>query len=313
VAPQTRARVLAAAERLGYRPNPVARAFARRRTHTIEVVVPLLSAYVYVEILRGIEQALSDSNYTLVIRTIEHAADRARTFEVCCDPDRADGVLIVGLRPPDAVVQRLGRSRLPVVLVESEHPDLPSVVLDYEAAAAAAVRHCVALGHQRIGLIDRDDDPLNPTPDSRRRDGYRSEMQAAGLDVPNGYECTTPMTPQAGAEAVVDLLALSDPPTAVIVASDVQAIGALEAARRRGVRVPEDLSVVGNHDIELAEYLGLTTVRAPIRELGRRGAELLLGALDGSTALEPRAIRLPMQLVVRTTCSPPGQPSPGRS
>jgi LacI family transcriptional regulator len=232
VAPQTRARVLAVAERLGYRPNPVARAFARRRTHTVEVVVPLLSAFVYVEILRGIEHALSGSNYTLVIRTIEHGADQARIFDVCCGPDRADGVLIVGLRPPDAVVQRMVRSRLPAVLIESEHPDLPSVVLDDAAAASAAVRHCVALGHRRIGFIDRSDDPFDPTADSRRRNGYRSGMQTAGLDVPNGYECTTAMTPHAGAEAIADLLALPEPPTAVVVGSDVQAIGALEAARR---------------------------------------------------------------------------------
>jgi DNA-binding LacI/PurR family transcriptional regulator len=135
-------------------------------------------------------------------------------------------------------------------------------------------------------------------------------MTDAGLGVADGLECSTALTPQAGAEAVNTLLDLPEPPTAVIVASDVQAIGALEAARRRGLRVPEDLSVVGTHDIELAEYLGLTTVRAPIRELGRRGAELLLSALEGGAPLEPSVVRVPMQLLVRTTCSPPGEASP---
>jgi LacI family transcriptional regulator len=313
VAPSTRARVLAAAERLGYRANPIARAFARRRTHTVEVLVPLLSAHMYVEILRGIEQALAATSYTLVIRTIEHPTDRARVFEACCGQDRADGVLIVGLRPPEKLVQRLVRSSQPTVLVECEHPELPSVVLDYAAAADAAVRHCVKLGHRRIGLIDRDDDPFEASSDTQRRQGFRSAMAAVGAEVPEDYECSAALSPQAGAAAVDGLLELPEPPTAVIVASDVQAVGALEAARRRGVRVPEDLSVVGNHDIELAEYLGLTTLRAPIRELGRRAAELLLRALNGGGPLEPQIVRLPMELVVRTTCSPPGQPSPSAS
>jgi DNA-binding LacI/PurR family transcriptional regulator len=300
VADATRARVRAAAERLGFRPSAIARAFSRGRTQTLEVVVPLLTPYFYVEVLRGIEQALANSEYTLLIRTIERRADRDRVLREKNLRRRVDGVLLVSLSPTRELIGRVARAALPLVLVDAHDPRLPGVAVDHAAAAAGAVRHLLGLGHRRIALVDHLEDPFAPVyPDARHR-GYRAALAEAGLRPRPTYERVAAFSPEGGAAALRALLELRQPPTAVFAGSDTQALGVLEAARQAGRRVPEDLAVVGYNDIELAAYLGLTTVHVPMRELGRRGVELLLAAIERPEApLEH--VRLPAELVVRET------------
>jgi DNA-binding LacI/PurR family transcriptional regulator len=294
----TRARVRAAAERLGFRPSPIARAFSRGRTQTLEVVVPLITQHFFVEVLRGIEGALHDTEYALLIRTIERRADRDRVLRDQDVRRRVDGALLVSLNPTRGLVRRITEAPLPLVLVDAEHPRLPSVAVDHAAAAAAAVRHLLGLGHRRIALIDHAEDPFAPVwPDARHR-GYRLALAEAGVPPRPEYERVTDWGPEAGAAAAAELLALPEPPTAVFAGSDSQALGVLEAARRARRRVPEDLAVVGYNDIEVAAYLGLTTVHVPMRELGRRGVELLLRVVE-QPATPPEQLRLPAELVVR--------------
>src|SRR5919204_1932742 len=298
VADETRARVRAVAERLGFRPSPIARAFSRGRTQTVEVVVPLITQHFFVEVLRGIESALQETEYALLIRTIERRADRARVLR---DQDlrrRVDGALLVSLNPTRGLVRRVTEAALPLVLVDAEQPRLSSVAVDHAAAAASAVRHLLGLGHRRIALIDHAEDPFAPVwPDARHR-GYRLALAEAGVPPRSEYERVTDWGPEAGAAAAAELLALAEPPTAVFAGSDSQALGVLEAARQARRRVPEDLAVVGYNDIEVATYLGLTTVRVPMRELGRRGVELLLRVID-QPETPPVQVRLPAELVIR--------------
>ena len=304
VADATRRRVLDAAERLNYRPSRVARAFPRRRTHTLEILVPTFTRYFYFEILRGITDALAETDYSLVIRTIERVADRDRAFATCGQRGRADGALLVSLRPTDALIERLLGERVPVALVDAEGGPLPCTTVDHASGASVATQHCIALGHQRIALVDRAEDPLTPRDPGLRRQGYRRAMAEAGLDIPVGYERVEAFSPEAGGAALADLLTRPAPPTAVLAGSDTQAMGMLDTARRYGIRVPDDLSIVGYHDIELAQYLGLTTVRVPMRDLGRKGVELLLTAIEEPDA-QPEHVHLPTELVVRRSCGPP--------
>jgi LacI family transcriptional regulator len=304
VADATRARVLAAAERLGYRASVVARAFNKRRTQTLELVIPFIGRYLFLEILRGVEEVLADTDYSLVIRSVERASDRERVFGQCCTPSRADGVLIVSMLPPDRLVERLAVNRFPAVMIDTTSPLLPSVTVDYAMGEQLAVQHCVDLGHQRIALIDRPADPFGPLAPSPRLLGYQQGMASAGLQVPDEYVQVVPFDPVASAAALTRLLSLREPPTAVLAGSDTQAMGVLDAARHHGVRVPEELSVVGFNDVELARYLGLTTVHVPMREVGRRGTHVLLSAIDGHDEL-PDSTTLPTELVVRQTCGAP--------
>ncbi len=303
VAPETRARVQAAIDQLGYRSSPVARALRQGRSLTLDVVVPLFTRHFYVEVLRGLAAAVVDSPYALVIRTIERPGDRDRAFAACGTPGGADGVVIVSVTPPPGVLERLGAAQVPLVLVDNTQPGVISVSVDYYAGATVAVQHLLALGHRRIALIDRRADPFAFQDPGERQAGYRQALQVAGLPLQPAYEVVTDYSPEAGQASLAPLLALPDPPTAVLVGSDSQALGVLAAARALGVRVPEDLSVVGYNDIEIAPYLGLTTVRVPMAEMGRQGGERLLQQLDRA-APPPTSVVLPADLIVRATTGP---------
>jgi DNA-binding LacI/PurR family transcriptional regulator len=283
----------------------MAQGLRSKRTHMLTVLVPLFTRYFYVEVLRGIEMGLDASDYGLLIRSIEKESDRERAFAVSGMRNRADGVLIVSLMPSADLVGRLRAAHCPLVLVDAEYPGLPSVTVDHEAASIVAVGHLLDVGHTRIGLIDRAEDPFTSGYTGGRRAGYRKALRDAKLPLRPEYEIVTDFVPEAGMAALDTLLALPEPPTAVFVGSDSQALGVLEGARRRGCRVPQDLSVVGYNDIEVSQYLGLTTMRVPMCEMGRRGIDLLFAAL--ADPQQPAAQeRLFAELVVRATTAPPG-------
>ncbi len=303
VAVATRERVIAAIARLDYRPSVAARALRRQRTGTLEVIVPLFTREFYVEVLRGIAAGVAASDYALVIRTVERPADRARVFGQCGAPGSADGVVIVSLRPPAELVERLSTA-IATVLIDSRAGQLPRVIVDHEAASQAAVQHLLDLGHRHIALIDHAADPFAPTARSGRQVGFRRALTQAGIPLRPAHEQVTDYSPEGGARALHDLWATPVRPTAVFVGSDVQALGVIDAARRQNIRVPDDLSVVGYNDIEVAQFLGLTTVQIPMRELGRQGAALLVAALAGQAAVAtPPPLR--GTLMIRRTTAPP--------
>jgi DNA-binding LacI/PurR family transcriptional regulator len=304
VSEATRARVLAVMERLGYQPSPIARAFGARRTHTLELVVSLFTRGHFVDILRGVEQALIDTVFRLLVRTVENETERERVFDECCGGGQSDGVLIVGMLPTDGLVARLAREGVPAVLVNVVDSRVWSVSVDHDLAAAEAVAYCLGLGHRRIALLDRAEDPLDSAGPGLCQRGYRKALAEAGVSVPHAYEQRDSLSIASGAAALEAFVQLSQPPTAIVAASEVQAIGMLEAARRLGRAVPDEVSVVGYNDSEMAAYLGLTTMRVPLRELGRRATEVLLAALAEPEGV-PRTSYLASELVRRRTCGVP--------
>lgn len=298
VAPATRAHVKAVIARMGYRPNLAAQALSRHRTATLEVVVPLITRDFYVEVLRGIEIALSNTNYSLLIRTIERPGDRDGVFDALARPGRADGAIIVSHAPTPDLLQRIVRDHVPVVLVDAQHPALPGVAVDHESAAATAVRHLIGLGHRRIALVDHAVSAFAQGSPAGRRRGYRLALAEAELPVAPANEFVAEFSPAGGEAALRALLSQPEPPSALFVGSDWQASGIVAAAWRQGLRVPEDLAIVGYNDIDLAAYLDLTTMRVPMREMGGRGVQTLLAALGGE-AETPAQVLLPAELVVR--------------
>jgi DNA-binding LacI/PurR family transcriptional regulator len=306
VSSATRQRVQAVIERLGYQPSPIARAFGRRTTHKLELLVPLFAAPFFLDILRGIEDALANSDYTLLIRTIDGPADRDRVFDACCHRRSADGVLVVWTPPTAAFLDRIAAESLPVVLLNAESARLWSVGVDHTAAAHRAVTYCLGLGHRQIALVDRFADPFASTGPGVCQLGYRTALDDARLSVLPDYEHLVALDPRAGSAALRTLLALPDPPTAVIVGSDTQAVGVLDAARSAGRQVPRELSIVGYNDNPITEYLGLTTMQVPLRALGRQATDILVAALTEPTA-PPSATHLASDLVVRRTCAPPSR------
>ena len=300
----TRERVVEAIEALNYRPSSLARSLSLQRTMVVATLLPWFTNPSAVQRVRGIVDGLSSSRYDLMVFDIESEARQRRAFELFDRGDRADGLLVVSTLPPEQEVERLRAAGIPCVLIDAVHPCFPSIAVDDVAGGEIATRHLVELGHRRVALIG------DPPPEFRfdwsrdRTRGYERALDAAGIEVREEYVREGTRLPHVARAIAAELLSLPERPTAVFAASDTQAIGVLEAARGLGDReCPSQLSVVGFDDIEVAGYVGLTTVHQPLRESGRRGAQLLLDMLAG-WSVEPLRELLPLELVARGTTGP---------
>lgn len=305
VAPSTRERVLEAIRTLEYRPSSVAQNLSLKRTLVIGVVLPFLTEASPIERVRGVVTALASSPYDLALYDVESADRQQRAFRLLADAHRTDGLLVVSLIPPDEEVRRLKAEAIPCVLIDARHEALPNVLIDDVAGGELATRYLLELGHRRIAFVgDKPADAFRFRSSRDRTIGFERAHAAAGVPVRPEYVREGTQSRHVARSIAEELLRLPEPPSAVFAASDVQALGVLEAARGLGVDVPNDLSVIGFDDIEIASYVGLTTVRQPLFESGRRGAELLLQALEGEP-LAARVETLPLELVVRGTTRPP--------
>jgi DNA-binding LacI/PurR family transcriptional regulator len=298
----TRERVQAAVDELGYRLNATARNLSIGRAMAIGVVVPFFTAPSVIERLRGVVERLGKGDrrdYDLMLFDVE--APEQRPFQHLVGRDRVAGLLIFSLPVSDEDVAALGRNELPAVLVDAAHPRLPRVVIDNVRGGELAAEHLLARGHSRIGFVG--DHPHNPygfrSSEDRRR-GFRGALLRAGVPPDNRLERVGPHGREHAEEMTEELLSLPDPPTAIFAPSDLQAIGVLKAAERLGVRVPEDLAVIGFDDVDLAEIVGLTTIRQPLREGGALAADLLLQAIENGPG-EPAEIEQALTVVERRT------------
>jgi DNA-binding LacI/PurR family transcriptional regulator len=303
VSDKTRERVMAVIDELDYRPSQLARNLSLGRTLTIGVITPLLTQAAVTERIRGIVATLRNTPYDLVLFTIETPSQRAEQFRNLAR-NRVDGLISISIVPNDQEVDRFRRAGVPVVLVNGRHESLPCVINDDEAGGAMAARHLISLGHTRIGFIGEPADPYGVDWSRSRQTGYCRALAEAGIPVRDEYQLQGASARRVTARMTNQLLALPEPPTAIFVATDAQALGVMEAAEEAGVVVPDDLSVIGFDDIDVARYVGLSTILQPLFESGRRGAMLLLESLQVDT-LEPSEDVLPLQLVVRKTTRPP--------
>jgi DNA-binding LacI/PurR family transcriptional regulator len=306
VSEATRQRVLAAAAELRYVASPSAASLASGQTNAIGVVAPFVNRWYFAAMVHSAEERLRKAGYDLLLYSLgTDAHERRRAFSGTLLRKRVDGVLVLGLHPTADEVAALSAVGGPVAIVGADVPGWASVRIDDAAAARSAVRHLLDLGHRRIGFIGGDDE-LHTAMPADRRVGYRAELAAAGLPALPELEAVGGFTVAGGHLAAKRLLGLPEPPTALFAASDEMAMGALQAARHSGLRVPEDVSVIGIDDHEMADLMDLTTVAQPVVAQGVLAAEMILTALtDPDRPLA--AVTVPTELVVRgTTSSPAG-------
>ncbi|MFN8621632.1 MAG: LacI family DNA-binding transcriptional regulator [Chloroflexota bacterium] len=313
VDPETRDRVLAAIAELDYAPSAAARSLSVGRTLTIGVVTSYLTRPQAAERLRGVDAVLGDSGFDQVIYNVETVEKREQYLRGLARTQRTDGLLVISLPLRDDEVERLASAAIPVVVVDAHTPAveaLPHVVGDDVVGGVLAARHLLELGHRRIAFVgDAFENPFGFTSSRHRYMGYERILRRAKLGPDPALVALGAHGRYQARELTARLLALPDRPTAIFAASDTQALGAITAAREAGLRVPEDLSVVGYDDIEIADHLGLTTVRQGLFESGRAGAELLLAEIR-ERAAEPGRIVLAPELVVRGTTAPPKEGRP---
>jgi DNA-binding LacI/PurR family transcriptional regulator len=308
VDPGTRQRVLDAMAALEYTPSSAARRLSFGRTLTISVVTSFLTRPQAAERLRGIDAALSDSEFDLVIFNVETVEQRDHYLRALALAQRTDGLMVISLPPREEDARRLSSAAIPVVVIDAHGPaveGLPHVIGDDVAGGEAATRHLLELGHRRIAFVgDEFDNPFGFTSSRHRFIGYERALQTAGLTAGERLVALGAHSRYEARELAAGLLASNEPPTAIFTSSDTQALGVLTAAREAGRHVPDDLSVVGYDDIEIADYVGLTTIRQHLFDSGRLGAQMLLTEIRARSATPP-SIVLPPEVVVRGTTAPP--------
>ena len=274
VRPDTRARVLQAIEQLHYRTNAAARSLRTARAGALGLLIPDYANPIYAEIIKGAEEAALAYGYVLLTGSSAGRDHGISPYAELLDSGRVDGVLLAGAEHGSDLEAAAGSS-VPSILLNRRLPGATRfVTLDDERAAELAVDHLVQLGHAAIAHVAG---PPHADTATRRRKGYSGALAKHGIAPQPGYVVAADYSPAGGARALGTLLELADPPTAVVVANIASAIGVLDAARRAGAGVPETISVVAVHDLDLAGFLypGLTTVKMPLRRLGARGVELL--------------------------------------
>ncbi|MBO8142422.1 MAG: LacI family DNA-binding transcriptional regulator [Firmicutes bacterium] len=310
VSDTTRKRVLAAAQRLGYRPDPAARSLVTKKSQSIGVFVlsqagPLFSHSFAAEVLDGILDRLAESEYDVVLFG-RSRIETAGSFRTLCAQRRVEAAVFMGLRSDDPRLEELGELGVPVVTLDVPLPwaNVMCVTCDNAQAARRAIEHLLALGHRRIGLVNgHEAAPVS----TARAAGYREALLAAGIPPDGTLERTGDFTVDGGRLAALDLLRLADPPTAIFCASDLMALGALRAAEDLGLSVPGDVSVVGFDDIPAAveSRPPLTTVHQPRYAMGRAAAEAVLQATRGLREQNRSEIVLETYLVRRDSTAKP--------
>lgn len=307
VRPETRERIMRLARELDYTPAAAARSLVTQRSHIIGVFMetgeghPDLQHPFFHEVLGGLKQRVGAEGFDLLLFASERPGNgygphsylkRARHHNV-------DACALIGLDTEDAEVRRLARAEIPCVGIDMdlEGNNVEVVMSDNEGGAGAAVRHLYELGHRRIATITG---MVDSRPGADRLRGYRAAVQAVGLAYRDDYVAYGDFYAESGREATARLLALDEPPTAIFAAADMMAIGAIRAAAEAGLRVPEDLSIVGFDDIQLAPHVNppLTTMRQDKLGLGGAAGDALVARV--ATDPDRPALRtLPVELVVR--------------
>jgi DNA-binding LacI/PurR family transcriptional regulator len=295
---ETRARVQALAQELGYMPNLLARSLLRGRSSLVGLVVTDCTNPFYSGLIRAAETALSRKGYGMLLATSnEDSSKEARALTILQE-HRVDGILLTAVDVGADHVRRLLTGRTPVVLLGRRHPAYkgPFVGTDNIAGAERMVRYLIDQGHAGIAHIARGD---AATSAGERLTGYRNALSAAGLDPDDRLVFAAQPTLEGGETAAEWLLDLSPAPTAVFTYNDSQAIGLMQALQRLGKCVPEDFAVAGFDDIQISHLISppLTTVAQPVDELGVRGASILIDLIDGNPAPAPTLLQ--PELVVR--------------
>jgi LacI family transcriptional regulator, repressor for deo operon, udp, cdd, tsx, nupC, and nupG len=309
VAPSTRERVLVAAGELQYVADPSASRLAGGRSLTIGLVVPMLGQWYYATLFSGVEAVVAAAGYDVLPFTMSGPGGVDRFLVAMPFRKRVDGLVVADAPLDTEQFTRVADASVAVVTIGILGPGAAGLAVDNAAAARLAVGHLTGLGHRRIALIGGiTNDPFRfSTPLDRFR-GYRDALEAAGLAYDPELAAPGHFSLEGGAEAMHRLLALDDPPTGIFACSDEMAIGAMQVARDAGLRVPQDLSIVGFDDHDVSEYVGLTTIRQDVVGQGERAAHLLLDALAGARAGAPREVVhevYPTRLIVRRTTGPP--------
>lgn len=299
---ETRQRVLNAAQRLGYVVNIGARSLAGGKSQIIGVLVPGLDNGYIGEIARGIDEELSRVNYDLMVYTTHRHQGKELTYARAIANGLTDGLLLIVPLVRD-YLQAFQEQQFPYVLIDQGDPTNRSHVVDSTnwQGAYEATKYLIELGHQRIGIITG---LMEITSAGERLEGYKSALTDHNIAFDPDLVAMGDFWQPRAYQAALELMALTNPPTAIFASNDLSAFGAMEAVRESGLRIPEDVSIIGFDDVPQAALVHpkLTTVRQPLDQIGRVAVRMLLEQID-NPGHPPRRVTLATRLVVRDSCA----------
>jgi len=306
VSDATRERVMGAIRELQFRPNRTAKSLAQRATRTIAVAVPTFTTPFHNELLKGVRDRLDEADIDLLLCDLDWEAPRKTLFNFL-ERGAMDGIIVAGLPIDEETGEDLLSLGAPVILIGSQWPPLDSFYWKEEPGVKQAINHLLEKGHERIGMIT--------TPHSNRlRDarvnGYKEALEEAGLEFDAGLIAHGEtrkhdgFSEESGYEAMNDLLSLDEPVTAVFASSDVQAIGAWQAIRKAGYKVPDDFSLVGYDDIKVSRFIGLTSVAQNMHYVGEKATDVLMNRLNNTGSDEPVSEMVTPELQIRKSSQP---------
>ena len=301
------ARVTGVVERLGYRPNELARGLKGRRSRTIGLVISDVSNPFMASCAQAIEGVARERGHALILCDSHADLQMEGHYVELLTQRQVDGLLLVPAHGRNVHLKAEQWAGLPVVALDRPAEGVPTdtVLVENRAGAREATEHLIGHGHERIAFVG---DVRHFYTARKRLEGYKEALEAADLEP---LHTLGAHSIELGEEATENVLNTPDPPTALFAANILTALGALRATERLGLRVPEDIALIGFDDFELAPVLRprFTLVHQPTAELGRRAAEMLFDRLEGRGAPEPQRLVLPTKLVVRESCGCPAEPA----
>lgn len=302
VSPETHKKVMSAIDRLGFVPKAEARAWAMQGTGRIGVLTPFFTAPSFVQRLRGAAAALSKANYELVIYPVDAPERLQGHLSSIPLMKNVDGLIIMSLAIEDIDAKRLSANGMETVLIEYNHRGMNSILIDDEYGGGLAAEHFIKKGHKTFAFIGDVEPPerFSIHPVRSRLKGYKQKLQEAGFSISKAHIVSAPYTQTESRKAALELLQSPKPPTAIFAASDFQALAVMKAARQLGIKIPDDVALVGFDDIDVAEHVDLTTISQHLDESGRLAVEILLSRIH-EHGRPLQHVNLPLTLIERAS------------
>jgi LacI family transcriptional regulator len=304
VSPELQGRVLEAMKALRFRPNMLARSLRLKETRIIGLLVPDNVNPFFAQVSRVVEDAGFEAGYSVILCNCDGKLEKELAYVDLLSAKQVDGIIFIATGGDKQIVDLLREIGIPFVMADRqvESADVDIVLVDNFQGGYQATRHLLALGHRRIGCITG---PHEATPSADRVRGYRAALAESGFDEEEDLIVTGDFRHDGGELAMLQLLDLAEPPTAVFACNDLMAIGALSALWSRGLRVPENISLIGFDDIPEARLTipPLTTVAQPIAEIGKRATEMLIERASSQAPISRRQVTLAVRLVERGSCA----------
>ena len=302
VSDEKRERVERAIEEMDYRPNALARSLRNGYTHTLGLILPDSANPFFAEVGHSIEIAAFQAGYSVILCNTENDFAKENLYIDVLTKKQVDGMIFVMMGERNDSLKKLVEMEVPTVVMDRDLPGLEMdvVLADNHQGGVLAVDHLISMGHKRIGCIAG---PSSINPSSRRLAGYKQALQAANLVAEPELIMNGDFHPESGWKLGHAMLSQRNAPTAIFACNDLMAIGVMRAATELGLRIPDDLALVGYDDIELASYTSpsLTTIKQPKAEMGLASLTFLLRRIKDKQS-SPQYALLPVSLVIRGSC-----------